>query len=248
MKRKKSIALIHKRFGGPITGIEYKGDPPYILLDAIENQDKFEDFTEQGWENAKKVNEELYKQFEEKIRQQEADVAEVFPLSPIPLLVHLGSLLTDTVPVSVYQLDRDEGVWVSDHPLKQQEINLNFSSDVRGEDQLAVLVSVAGSVKLSYVQDVLGDKFDSVSFAIDNPDVKAVLYKQDVSYIQSNIKREVEKLFQEHDYEKVHLFYAGPAGLALEIGRGINPNIWPEVCSYQHNARNKPRYKYALTI
>ncbi|HDX9590274.1 TPA: hypothetical protein ROX98_003303 [Bacillus pseudomycoides] len=30
------------------------------------------------------------------------------------------------------------------------------------------------------------------------------------------------------------MFYAGPAGLAIEIGGGINPRIWGKVCLYQY--------------
>ncbi|WP_341285287.1 SAVED domain-containing protein [Priestia megaterium] len=248
-KKKKSIALIHKRLGGPLTDIEYQdGEAPYILLEAIENQVEFIDFSKEGWEEAKKINEDLYERFKEKVREREANVAEIFPLSPIPLLIHMGSLLTDTVPVSVYQLDREEGVWVSDHPLKHKEVELSFSADIKEEDELAVLVSVSGKVKMKSVMEVLGDNFDSISFEINDPGLKRVLYKQDVLYIQSQIKEEIEKLLQEQDYRKIHLFYAGPAGLAIELGRGVNPRMWGEVCLYQYNAREFPRYQYALSI
>ncbi|MGE8019350.1 hypothetical protein ACQKOM_10580 [Peribacillus frigoritolerans] len=39
---------------------------------------------------------------------------------------------------------------------------------------------------------------------------------------------------------KIHLLYAGPAGLAIEIGREINPRIWGEVCLYQYDASKTP--------
>jgi len=247
-KKKKSIALIHKRLGGPITNIDHQGEAPYILLDAIENQEEFISFTKEGWEEGKEINRELHKRFKEKIFESEANVAEVFPLSPIPLLIDMGFLLTDTVPLSIYQFEREEGVWVSDRPDRGKEVELSSSSDISGEDELAVLVSVSGKVKMKDVQESLGDKFDSVSFEINDPGLKRVLYKQDVSYIQSHIKEGVEKLLQEQDYRKIHLFYAGPAGLAIELGRGINPNIWVEVCVYQYSVRATPRYQYALSI
>ncbi|MGG0888959.1 SAVED domain-containing protein [Cytobacillus horneckiae] len=247
-KKKKSIALIHKRLGGPITNIDHQGEAPYILLDAIENQDEFINFSKEGWEEGKKINRELYERFKEKIIESEAKVAEVFPLSPIPLLIDMGFLLTDTVPLSVYQFEREEGIWISDHPDRQKEVELSSSADIKEEDKLAILISVSGKVKMKDVQELLGDKFDSVSFEINDPGLKRVLYKQDVSYLQSQIKEEVEKLLQEQDYRKIHLFYAGPAGLAIEIGRGINPNMWVEVCVYQYNIRATPRYQYALSI
>jgi hypothetical protein len=247
-RKKKSIALIHKRMGGPISDIEFDGEAPYILLDAVANQTVFDDFTPEGWEQGKKRNEELYGQFLKKIIEKDADVGEVFPLSPIPLLIHLGYLLTDTVPYSIYQFNREAQQWVSDNPGANKDLTLTVSQDIKENGDLAVLVSVSGVVKLKSVEETLGNDFDFISFEVDDPGLKRILYKEDVVNIQRKIKDDVEKLLQKYDYEKIHLFYAGPAGLAIEIGRGINSNIWCDVCLYQYNNRTKPKYQYALTI
>ncbi|WP_105979199.1 SAVED domain-containing protein [Bacillus paralicheniformis] len=247
-RKKKSIALIHKRMGGPISDIEFDNEAPYILLDAVEDQTEFNDFTLEGWERGKKSNEELYGQFLRKIKEKDADVGEVFPLSPIPLLIHLGSLLTDTVPYSIYQFNRETQLWVSDNSGVNKDFTLTVSQDIRDCEDLAILVSVSGVVKLKSVEETLGKDFDFISFEVNDPGLKRILYKEDVVNIQSKIKEDVEKLFQKYDYEKIHLFYAGPAGLAIEIGRGINPNIWSAVCLYQYNNRTKPKYQYAFTI
>lgn len=247
-KKKKSIALIHKRLGGPISDIEYDGEAPYILIDAVEDQTVFDNFTKEGWEDGKVRNQELYQKFLEKIKEKEAKVGEIFPLSPIPLLIHLGSLLTDTVPYSIYQYNREKGLWVSDNPGVNKEIVLNVKKGIKECDELAVLVSISGVVRMKSVEEVLGDNFDFLSIEVDDPDVKRVLYREDVVNIQAKLKYEVEKLMQQQDYNKIHLFYAGPAGLAIEIGRGINPKIWSEVCLYEYNKRWTPRYQYALSI
>src|SRR5690606_13390986 len=85
LKKKNSIALIHKKLGPPITDIEYEGEAPYILLEAVEEQNEFIDFTSEGWEKGKKENEHLAIKFSERLRDREVNVAEIFPLSPIPL-------------------------------------------------------------------------------------------------------------------------------------------------------------------
>ncbi|HDR4442747.1 MULTISPECIES: SAVED domain-containing protein [Bacillus cereus group] len=247
-KKKKSIALIHKRMGGPLADIEYDGEAPYILLDAVEDQTVFDDFTREGWENGKERNEKLYQKFLKKIKEKDANVGEIFPLSPIPLLIHLGSLLTDTVPYSIYQFNRETGLWVSANLGENKNITLTCSKDVKECDELAVLVSISGIVKIKSVEEVLEKEFDVISFEINEPGLKRVLYKEDVVNIQAKIKDEIEKLLQRQDYSKIHLFYAGPAGLAIEIGRGINPNIWSEVYLYQYNNRMNPKYQYALSI
>ncbi len=247
-KKKKSIALIHKRLGGPISDIEYDGETPYILLDAVEDQTVFEDFTDKGWKEAVKRNIELYEKFLQKIKEKDANIGEVFALSPIPLLIHLGSLLTDTVPYSIYQFNRETQLWVSDNPGSNKDLSLTVSQEIKGNLDLAVLISISGLVKLKSAEETLGNDFDFISFEVDDPGLKRILYREDVVNIQSKIKEGVEKLLQKYDYEKIHLFYAGPAGLAIEIGRGINPNIWCEVYLYQYNNRTNPKYQYALTI
>ncbi|WP_050816544.1 hypothetical protein [Brevibacillus laterosporus] len=74
-KRKKSIALIHKRLGPPTTSIEFDGAPPYIMVEAVDDQTEFTDFSPEGWQQAKKQNEELYKRFIERMKATDAGVA-----------------------------------------------------------------------------------------------------------------------------------------------------------------------------
>jgi hypothetical protein len=250
LRKKNSIALIHKKLGPPITDIEYEGEAPYILLEAVEEQNEFVDFTSEGWEKGKKENEHLAMKFSERLRDREVNAAEIFPLSPIPLLIHIGFLLTDTLTLSIYQFDREKQVWVNNQPAEKGKtpIHLVEDSRIEGEKELVLLVSVSGIIKLSDAEEALKRNFDYLSLTIDNPSVKRILYQEDVKSVQSRLKRLVEQLIQQQDYEKIHLFYAGPAGLAIEIGRGINPRMWGEVCLYQYDKRTQPRYNFALSL
>jgi hypothetical protein len=44
------------------------------------------------------------------------------------------------------------------------------------------------------------------------------------------------------------IFYAGPAGLAIEIGRMIRKNMFPAVFLYEYTAKNTQRYELAFVI
>lgn len=250
LRKKNSIALIHKKLGPPITDIEYEGEAPYILLEAVEEQNEFIDFTSEGWEKGKKENEHLAIKFSERLRDREVNAAEIFPLSPIPLLIHMGFLLTDTLTLSIYQFDREKQVWVNNQPVEKEKTTIHLVEDrrIEGEKELVLLVSVSGIVKLSDAKEALKRNFDYLSLTIDNPSVKRILYQEDVKSVQSRLKGLVEQLIQQQDYEKIHLFYAGPAGLAIEIGRGINPRMWGEVCLYQYDRRTQPRYSNAFSL
>ena len=250
-KRKKSIALIHKRLGPPTINIDFDGEPPYIMVEAVEDQTEFTDFSPEGWRLAKKQNEELFQRFVKRFQSNEAQAAELFPISPIPLLIHMGFLITDTIPISVYQFDREKQVWAADSPVAQNiNEDLGLKADVTKNEEkcLAVTVSVSGQVRLSDVDATLSGKYDLLEVSINSPGLKRVLFKEQVLAIQRLVKDTTESLIQEGEYEKIHLFYAGPAGLAVEIGRGINPRIWGEVCLYQYSVQQKPRYQYALSL
>jgi hypothetical protein len=249
-KKRKSIALIHKRLGPPITELNFNGEPPCILLEAVEDQLEFVSSRAKAWEEAKKTNEILYEKFRKKLSELKADEAEVFPLSPIPLLIHMGFLLTDTIPITVYQYDRENQIWVSERQKSsdKEDIVVKENITLRDENELAITVNVSGTVRHKDVDEAINNGYDLLEIGIENPNVKGVLYKEDVQIIQKRLKALAENLMQTNDYSKIHLFYAGPAGLAIEIGRGINPRMWQEVCLYQYEARNQPRYQYTFSL
>ncbi|GAM14276.1 hypothetical protein SAMD00020551_2425 [Mesobacillus selenatarsenatis SF-1] len=250
-KKKKSIALIHKKLGPPLTELTFEGgEAPFIMIEAVEDQEEFVNYTYESWEKAKRNNEAIYSKFKKKVREREANVAEVFPLSPIPLLIHLGFLLTDTVPLTVYQYDRVREVWVSEfqNPKGIERVQVDKSFTSKGSNELAVAVSVSGTIHKKDMEESLGKPVDFLKIGIPSPGVKRVLYKEDVKIIQEVIKDTTEEIFQANGYEKIHFFYAGPAGLAIEIGRGINPRIWSEVLLYEYATRSQPKYQFALKI
>lgn len=249
-QKKKSIALIYKKLGPPITELTFEGEVPSILLEAVEDQSEFSNYTSEGWLHAKDENINLVNEFKMKIREKSAEIAEIFPLSPIPLLVHIGFLLTDTIPVNLYQFNREKEVWVMKNQVESTKTELNLQNLIvnNSEKELVISVQVSGSIKKDDINDIIHTPYDLLDISISNPGVKRVLYSEDIKEIQQLLKEKVELLIQLNRYERIHLFYAGPAGLAIEIGRGINPRMWGEVYLYQYNIRMEPKYQFTFSI
>ncbi|MFD2114252.1 SAVED domain-containing protein [Paenibacillus yanchengensis] len=248
--KKKSLAIVHKRLGPPMATLPMTEFTSNIMLEAIEDQTEFVDFTEAGWEKGKLQNEKLYKQFVDRIRIGKFDVAEVYSLSPIPLLIHLGKMLSDTIPLTVYQYERETGLWVNSLPEDKSLIGLNPSAIFKdvGAMQLVVTISVSDTVSEEDVQGARNFPHDRLDIRVENPHVKRLLYREQVQEIQQLFKDKSEELIRLKRYQHIHLFYSGPAGLAIELGRSINQNMWPEVSLYQFNYRNNPRYHFAFTV
>ncbi|VDG20799.1 hypothetical protein MUDAN_BIHEEGNE_03517 [Lactiplantibacillus mudanjiangensis] len=45
-----------------------------------------------------------------------------------------------------------------------------------------------------------------------------------------------------------HLFYAGPAPLAVAVGQQLNPTMYPPTQLYEFRAKEKPRYKASILL
>ena len=160
----------------------------------------------------------------------------MFPLSPIPLLIHLGKLISATVPVIVYQYDRDMQQWCLKDPDRKEtpvgnQVKVMYSE---AESQsLAVTVQVSGTIEKEIVHDAVGTSFHHLDVSIEDPHLTAVLYQQDVEAIKRAFRRELYKLNDIHRYKDIHLFYYDPAGLAIELGRCINDSMLP-ICIYMN--------------
>ncbi|BCC19774.1 hypothetical protein BCM0075_4544 [Bacillus cereus] len=251
-KNKKAIVVIHKRKNSmPIDSVLLADEIDCLLLDSVTFQQEFIDFTEQGWEQAKKENEEFFKKAVQSKQEFEGTYLYLFPLSPIPLLIHLGKLISATVPVIVYQYDRDMQQWCLKDPDRKEtpvgnQVKVMYSE---AESQsLAVTVQVSGTIEKEIVHDAVGTSFHHLDVSIEDPHLTAVLYQQDVEAIKRTFRRELYKLNDIHRYKDIHLFYYGPAGLAIELGRCINDSMLPDMHLYEYSNRNGNKYERVFSI
>ncbi|RED89168.1 SAVED domain-containing protein [Cohnella phaseoli] len=248
---RKSIAIIHKRLAPPIRSLDLIEGTNKLLLEAIELQEEFVDTSLEGWEEAKAMDIALHKQFLDVMACHKDIDVEIFPLSPIPLLIHLGTLITDTISATVYQYDRDQQLWVSNQPGTNRAPSIQTKcQSAFNEDAtiLVVAVSVSASIDTQDIHNVVENEYDLMDISIENPGINRVLFQEDVQIIQKEFKLAVEKQLQQKRYKEIHLFYSGPAGLAVEIGRGINTRMWPNVYLYHFNIRNNPRYQRTFSV
>jgi hypothetical protein len=50
------------------------------------------------------------------------------------------------------------------------------------------------------------------------------------------------------DAAEWHLFYAGPAPLAVAIGQLLNPTMYPAIQLYEYRHKESPRYKPSIRL
>ncbi|HFJ9249432.1 HNH endonuclease [Bacillus anthracis] len=250
---RKHLALVHKTMHSPTDEILLSENLSKYLVDCVSLQEIFENYTEDGWNKIKGRNSELLNELKELMSSHNGVAVEVFPLSHVPLLVHLGAIISDTIPVSIYQYDRQNGIWVYDTPCDEKSsieaISPNIQINEKESKVLAISVSLSAPVHLDDINAVLTtEDYDHLDIGLQTPKVDAILYNEQVKNIQQIFKSTVESLNNKNRYDEIHLFYAGPAGLAVEIGRSINKNMWPFVNLYHYQYRESPRYQWAFKI
>lgn len=246
----KSIIAIHKRKGGPIDHIEIAGQIESVMVDSVTLQDEFTDFSRGGWEKAKKQNDEFYERLMDIKKKHEGASIAFFSVSPIPLLIHFGHLISDSVPIDVYQYNRAFQTWVRNTPTELPAHSMEVHVDLKTNNTncLAVAIEVSGHIRSTDVSSAIGKTHDLLKISVPDPKIDAVLYSDDVLKIKKTFQDEILRLIQIKGYSEIHLFYFGPAGLALEIGRCINATMFPYVSLYQFNERDNPRHKFAFAI
>ena len=178
----------------------------------------------------------------------------VFSLSPIPLVIHLGFLLSDRVEVRYFQFDRDNITW---NWRQSNEIEIDDNIQISGLPQeqtseaLEVSIAVSLSAKISEidVQEACPDAKILIDIFVENPDVMWLqspaqlvrlgsVFRSVLSAVRAKIPR----------CSTIHLFYAGPTGGGIVLGQQINPRMNPPVQLYQYSQQSLPRYTYALSL
>jgi hypothetical protein len=248
---KTSIAILHKTKGPPVDKILLADKLNLKVLGLAPFQEDLDNISQIDWITVKKKNIEVYKEAMELLHTYEGTLFNVFPLSQIPLLIHLGNLITDTIPIQVFQYDRNTGNWVLYAPDTKdlEDLGLTYDLKLRNSKTLTVSLAVSSTIHHDDINAMIPiDDCDFLEITIREPGIDKVLYKEDVDSVKNCFKSQVERLQQQHRYDEIHLFYAGPAGLAVELGRAINRKMWPEVHLYHYDYRSRPHYQKAFSI
>lgn len=177
----------------------------------------------------------------------------VFSLSPIPLAIHLGYVLSDRVEVRLFQYDRERTTWKWDSSCHAGDTEFRvagFPNDTLEEPvDVVVRVSVSARIAQADTRAVCGRCPVEVDLVVVEPDVMWLRHPgQLVALGRSfrNLLRNLNELVP--NCERIHLFYAGPTGGAITLGQAINPRMNPAVVLYEFDRRRRPRHERVLEL
>ena len=163
----------------------------------------------------------------------------VFALAAIPLLVYLGSKMSDKVHTELYQRHRSPESWNWRPDPRSTHFDTRKLRD--GTGQVALLVNVSGAIPSDAVAMVLGGDVTVYELALaGQPSTPLVLNtREDLGRFVVAFVLALERIRAAHPgIRQLHVFPAVPAPVAISLGRHTLPKVGPQLVVYDRDKRS----------
>lgn len=171
----------------------------------------------------------------ERIEQREIKHVSVFALAPQPLLMELGRLLGDIVPVTVHQRHREPATWrwQPGQPAMTFETS---EPEGRPGDVVALKLALSGTVNDDRIQRVLGPDARIWSLTAREPHNDIMRRPEDQSAFRTHLRRLLDRIKAVHGEDAtINVFPALPNSVAVEVGRVWMPKADLPLTIYDQN-------------
>ena len=166
------------------------------------------------------------------IKSNEINHISLFAFAPMPLLIKLGVLINDIVPMDVRQKKRGSDTW-------------EFSADVdteylfargSGSGEVALKIELSADITDDRVFKVVGDDACVYSIRIDNPNNDFVSSRKQISDFGDKVREVFNTIKKIHGQDTIlHVFPAMPIALAVQFGRVWMPKADMSMKIYDQN-------------
>jgi len=190
--------------------------------------------------------ENLESQFKQKVdfikAKHEVQHFSIFGLATQPILIKLGTLLSDIYPAEVYQLHREPSTWswVDEDEDIEHEI-----SAAKGKGSLVALkLELSATITDDRITEVLGEGCDIWSITHPNPNNDYIRNRDNLKNFRKTMRIAFDKIKAQHgQHTKLHVFPAMPVSTAIEMGRVWMPKADLPLVIYDQNRTRNGFYK-----
>lgn len=167
----------------------------------------------------------------------------VFAIAPIPLLVFLGRELTSRLTLDLFQHHRKRSArrWCWEdgiHTADQGFTVLTPDNPVPSAD-VTILVSVTSRVKANEVDAAMTAPFHSYEILCNERSTDIIQYRTQLTEFGAKFRHLLNEIRENVDgVERLHLFLACPAPIAIEVGRSFIENATPNLYIYEYRQPN----------
>ncbi|MCB1058133.1 MAG: SAVED domain-containing protein [Acidobacteria bacterium] len=163
----------------------------------------------------------------------------VFGLAAIPLLVYLGSRLSDKTSVDLYQRHRHPETWKWFDEPGEARFSYRVTAEASGSP-VALLINISGKNDVQAAHSALGTEAQVYELTLDDqaPNPLCLRTRDDLDRFTTTYNRLLSHIRAAHpQLEAVHVFPAVPAPIAITLGRARLPKVDPRLVIWDRDSR-----------
>ncbi|WP_254777628.1 SAVED domain-containing protein [Paenibacillus naphthalenovorans] len=171
----------------------------------------------------------------------------LFALAPQPLLISLGTMLSDIFPVDVYQLQREPVQrWGWDN--ESDNIEFLIQSPEKIHPTVALNISLSATIATNRITEVLGDNVSIWTLTIKTPNNDFMKSKSHLVTFRQTIRSLMDRIKLAHGQNnRLNIFPAMAVSTAVELGRIWMPKADLPLVIYDQNKKTN-KFELALEI
>jgi hypothetical protein len=256
--RRTTVVQVLSQVGGQASSIatadvmsavapRYPEDPKGVVVDLNQLDDRSPTFIEMACQEVSRRLSDLYEQY---IDCRRCGHVSLFAIAPIPVLIHLGSLLSNKVPVDVYQRHRDTENWTWKTEGTRVEYRFKCLQGGTTLHNVALVLSLSGPVPIEQLPAEIDDSYSIYQLTLDGITASPTFLNQraDLEAFRLQYQVALRTLAANHpDSIQIQLFPAVPAPIAVLCGRELLPNVDPSLVVYDHR-RTQGGFTKTITI
>ena len=180
----------------------------------------FEDSSDDYWKfEASHLENMVAQQIRPRIKSGEISHLSIFALAPQPLLIRLGSLLSDIPAAEVYQRRKEPSSWAWEDQPSSWEYEIERPRSNQSKTP-ALVFALSATVVDERVTSVLGEKAEIWRVTVPDPHNDFVRSRVQTYEFRRSLRRLLNKMKAAHGEDStIHVFPAMPVSLAVDFGR-----------------------------
>lgn len=222
----------------PVPAMQAAVAPFYLNpddLDEIDLTAAAETRTQAYWQAASETIRDRALRFFERIRQRDQTNISIFALAPIPLLIFLGTRLSNKYPTALFQRhrDTDDWKWKEDgDPVDYDRRTVTTGSDLT---KVALLLSLSGLIRPTDYAARIDETFTVYEIAPHGvaPSFDHLRLKASLNAFRTRYRDTLQRIVGRHDaLRELHIFPALPAPAAVAAGLDWMRKTHPSLVIY----------------
>ena len=191
--------------------------------------------TEAYWASSVETIQDNTRRFYASLRQVGVANIAVFALAPIPLLVALGSCLSNKFPTSLFQRHRDTDDWRWKKDGEPVEFKCRILHEGTEPQRVALVCSLSGAVPPSDYRSAVDSSFTVYEITPDGsaPSFDCLRLRESLQAFRACYRGTLQRVTGGHPgVQEIHLIPAVPAPAAVAMGLDRMPKAHPHLVVY----------------